>query len=78
MHKRTRKGLLIALLAAALGAAPVPAAADEHDSQTSGHPIRVVAYVLHPVGVLIDTLIFRPAHWLVNREPWKTLFGHSD
>ena len=78
MHKRTRKGLLIALLAAALGAAPVPAAADEHDSQTSGHPVRIVAYVLQPVGVLIDTLIFRPAHWLVNRAPWKTLFGHSD
>ena len=78
MHKRTRKGLLIALLAAALGAAPVPAAADEHDSQVSGHPVRVVAYVLHPVGVLIDTLIVRPAHWLVSREPWKALFGHTD
>ena len=78
MHKRTRKGLLITLLAAALGAAPVPAAADEHDPQASGHPIRVAAYVLHPVGVLIDTLIVRPAHWLVSREPWKALFGHTD
>jgi hypothetical protein len=30
------------------------------------------------VGVVIDMLIFRPAHWLVNREPWKSLFGHTD
>ena len=78
MRNRIRKGLLIGLLAAALGAVPPPAAADDHDPQRSGHPVRVAAYVLHPVGVVIDTLIFRPAHWLVNHEPWKSLFGHTD
>jgi hypothetical protein len=44
----------------------------------SGHPLRITAYVLHPVGVLIDRLILRPAHWLGTREPVKTLFGHTD
>ncbi len=78
MRNRIRKGLLIGLLAATLGAAPLPASTDEHDPQSSGHPIRIAAYILHPVGVVIDTLIFRPAHWLVNHEPWKSLFGHSD
>lgn len=77
MHRRVRKGLLIAQLVAVLTAASLPAAAHQHDP-LAHHPIRVAAYVLHPVGVLLDTLLIRPAHWLVSREPWKTLFGHTD
>lgn len=55
-----------------------PAQADEYDSQQTGHPVRIAAYILHPVGVILDTLIFKPAHWLVHREPFTTLFGHTD
>lgn len=66
----------LAVIALLLLAAPV-ARADDHDPRRSGHPLRVVAYVLHPVGVIIDTLVFRPAHWVVNHEPLKTLFGHD-
>ncbi len=40
--------------------------------------MRIVAYVVHPVGVALDVLIMRPAHWLVSFEPFKTLFGHQD
>ena len=58
------------------GAAPVTA--DSYDSSKAGHPLRVAAYVLHPVGVILDTLIFRPAHWLVSRRPLDDLFGHRD
>ena len=52
--------------------------ADEYDEDSAGHPLRIVAYVLHPVGVAIDYLVLRPAHWLVSHEPMKTLFGHED
>jgi len=38
----------------------------------------LIAYLIHPVGVALDTLIARPGHWLVHREPLKTLFGHKD
>ena len=55
-----------------------PVAADEYDSSTAGHPLRIIAYVLHPVGVVIDYVLLRPAHWLVSREPMKTIFGHED
>jgi hypothetical protein len=61
----------IALLAAA------PALADEHRSDRSGHPLAIIGAVLHPVGWLLDTLIFRPAHWLENHEPIKTIEGHD-
>lgn len=57
--------------------APV-ASADEYDPTMAGHPLRIVAYVLHPVGVIIDYLLMRPAHWLVSQEPIQTLVGHED
>lgn len=62
-------GLMLALAS--------PVAADEYDSSNAGHPVRLVAYLLHPVGVLIDYVLLRPAHWLVSNEPMKTIFGHE-
>lgn len=69
-----------AALALALGvlAAPAPALADEYEPKSAGHPLRIAAYVLHPVGVALDYLIFRPAHWLGSKEPLRTIFGHTD
>ena len=76
MNRKLRTVALAALLALVLGAAP--AQADEHDKTRSGHPLRVVAYILYPVGLLLDTLIYRPAHWLGNQKFVKTVFGHED
>jgi hypothetical protein len=82
---RTRRSLPLAhravagatlLLAVAAGAPR--AAANPHDPDHSAHPARIAAYALHPVGVILDFLIVRPAHWLVEREPFRTLFGHDD
>lgn len=70
--------MLAVLVAAATLAGASPVIANEHDPKTAGHPLRIVAYVLHPVGVALDYLILRPAHWLVEREPFKTAFGHED
>lgn len=55
-----------------------PVAADEYEEENAGYPLRVIAYVLHPVGVVIGYVLMRPAHWLVSHEPLKTLFGHED
>jgi hypothetical protein len=62
-------GVLLALAA--------PVAADDYEPQRAGHPVRIVAYALHPVGVMLDLLIFRPAHWVGSHEPFTTLFGHE-
>jgi hypothetical protein len=69
---------LATLTALALLAAASPAAAEEYDETYSGHPLRIVGYVLHPVGVILDTLIFRPFHWIGSHEPFKTLSGQQD
>ncbi len=73
-----RARLLAAVAAFALLAVASPAAAEEYDETYSGHPLRIVAYVLHPVGVILDTLIFRPFHWIGSHEPFKTLSGQRN
>ncbi|MAG34219.1 MAG: hypothetical protein CL908_25350 [Deltaproteobacteria bacterium] len=55
-----------------------PAMTDDYDRQDAGHPIRIIAYALHPVGVVLDYVLFRPAHWIASHEPIKKLFGHED
>jgi hypothetical protein len=72
----TRLSAVLLVVLLLLGA--MPAAADSYDSKRSGHPLRVLAYIAHPVGVIIDTLIFRPFHWLGSKEPIKTLVGQKD
>jgi hypothetical protein len=78
MIRRTRKSLAAAVLASSLLFAAAPALGDDYDPESSGHPLRIVAYIAHPVGVILDTVIFRPAYWIASFEPFKTLFGRED
>ena len=76
--RRARKSLVVAALMSSLVFAAAPALGDDYDSRGSGHPLRIAAYVLHPVGLILDTLIFRPAHWLGSLGPIEKFFGHED
>jgi len=76
--QRRSRSILAAVLVAAGVAWSVPAAADEYDSKRAGHPLRIIAYALHPIGVAFDYLLFRPAHWVGHQEPFRTIFGHRD
>jgi len=73
-----RVGCTLLALAMIAIASAAPGRADDYDEKSSGHPLRIIAYVLHPVGVAIDYLLLRPAHWLGSHEPLKTIFGHED
>jgi hypothetical protein len=68
---------LLATMAVSLAGFAAVANADEYNPEETGHVLRITAYALHPVGVIVDTLIFRPAHWIVHHEPLTTLFGHK-
>jgi hypothetical protein len=72
--RRSLAGVAFAALAFALAA---PAAADEYDARRAGHPLRIVAYVLHPIGVALDWMIFRPAHWAGSQPVMSHIFGHD-
>ncbi len=73
-----RKRLLACALGLFLLLATLPAAADEYEQERAGHPLRIVAYVVHPIGVILDYVLLRPFHWIGSHEPFKTLFGHRD
>ena len=58
-----------------MAAMPATAVADEYNPRRAGHPLQIIAYVLYPVGVGLDRLIFRPAWSLGQKEPLRALFG---
>jgi peptidoglycan-associated lipoprotein len=59
-----------------LGSQPSFAAWDDYDDSQS-HPLRVAAYLLHPLGWLAEWTIFRPLHLIVSTtEPQEAFFGH--
>jgi len=51
---------------------------DDHDPRSAAHPLRIVGYGLHPVGVALDWILVRPAVWVVRHEPFRTIFGYED
>ena len=53
------------------------AKADRYDPKKAGNPVRISAYILHPVGVLLDYGLMRPCFWVVQREPFSTIFGYE-
>jgi hypothetical protein len=50
-----------------------PAAADAPIGY--GYPFRLVAFVLHPVGVVTDLVVVRPIYWVTSLAPG--LFGYT-
>ena len=80
IHKSGRLLASLLLAASLLAATPLAAAErrDEYDPVKAGHPLRFTAYLLHPVGVILDTLIFHPAWRLFGHEPPRTLVGREE
>jgi len=78
LRPRVRSAAGVLALVALLVAASPAARADEYEADRAGHPVRILAYLLHPVGVVLDYLLLRPTHWLGHHEPFQTLFGHED
>jgi hypothetical protein len=72
-----RRRWISLIVAASLLVLSSTASADEYDSSSAGHPLRIAAYILHPVGWALDVLIMRPAHWLVSQKPLDEVFGHE-
>ena len=73
------RGWLAAFLGLVLlGSSSVPAFAEEYDASSAGNPLRIVSYVIYPVGVVFDYLLLRPMYWVGSHEPFRTLFGRDD
>jgi hypothetical protein len=75
--RKSSRRCVASLFATTLLLSASPIAADEYDPLDAGHPIRIIAYAVHPIGVMLDLLIFRPAHWIGSYEPIALFFGHE-
>lgn len=74
--RRFRLAAAIALVGALL----LPASAlahDDYDDPFDTHPFKLAAEGLHVGGYVLDRLIIRPVHWVLNGEPISTLTGHD-
>jgi pyruvate/2-oxoglutarate dehydrogenase complex dihydrolipoamide acyltransferase (E2) component len=56
-------------------AGPTLAYHDDYDDSESD-PLRVAAYILHPVGYTLEWLLFRPMHALVSQPDLEPISGH--
>ncbi len=74
---RRSAGLVLAF-GIAFGCLSAPSgveARQEYDPTRAGNPLKIVYYVVYPVAFLVDRLIFRPAYYAGQWEPFHTLFG---
>ncbi len=62
-------GLLVAL------SSPALAYHDPYDDSET-HPLRLIAYALHPVGYTLEWLVFRPLHAVVSQPQLEPILGH--
>jgi hypothetical protein len=68
---------IIAALVIGLVAPAAASAQERYDPERAGHPLRIIAYAAHPVGWLLDRLIFFPAWWIGGHEPLRSIVGHA-
>ena len=70
--KRSLLGLTLGCVL--LAAAPARAHDAYDDSQS--HPLRILAYAIHPVGFALEWLVTRPIHFAVSNPNTERVFGH--
>ena len=74
-----RKLILAVVAVALLGSAQLSFAgggADDYDDSQS-HPLRLAAYIIHPIGWTLEWLVTRPFHELVAQPDLAPVFGHT-
>jgi hypothetical protein len=72
-----KKLLIAGAFGLALMAGANTAEAHVYDRDDSDHPLRIVAYALHPFGMAVEYGILRPIHWLVSQPTADKIFGHE-
>lgn len=72
-----KKLYLSVVFALALLAIPAASQAHVYDRDDSDHPLRYVAYALHPIGIAVEYAVLRPIHWIVSRPNLDIIFGHD-
>jgi hypothetical protein len=66
-------------LVVAAGLVAVPATGRAHDAydDSQSHPLRLIAYAVHPIGFALEWLVTRPIHFAVSQPSAEKIFGHT-
>ncbi len=73
----TRTRLAAGIMMIAMLGLAIPAEADRYRRGASHPPLRIVSYVLHPVGIALEYGVMRPIHWVVSQPHLDIVFGHQ-
>ncbi len=72
---RLWKSMVTVGLGVLLLAGSARAGYDDYDDYTDSHPLRIVAYALHPIGYTIEWLALRPLHAVLSQPELQPIFG---
>jgi hypothetical protein len=75
--KRFTLGLVAVVLVMVVFAMATPVGAHDYDRANDGHIFRMLAYVLHPIGIGLEYGIMRPIHQGVSQPHFRIIFGHD-
>ena len=74
-----RRCFVAVVLSASLFTMSPLAWADEYDRMQAGNPWQIIAYIIYPVGVVLDKYVARPLHNLMHQEKYLDEYtGHSE
>jgi len=72
---RLWKNMVLVGLGVLLLAGSARAGYDDYDDYADSHPLRLIAYVFHPIGYTIEWLALRPLHALASQPEVQPIFG---
>ena len=55
----------------------IPARAHDAYDDTQSNPLRIVAYLVSPVGYALEWLVARPIHFIASNPGLERMFGHA-
>jgi hypothetical protein len=81
---KSRSAVIFCLCAALALSTPMLARAQYSDTdqqnpkeytQEDSHPLRIIAYILSPIGFVLEWTIARPLHWIATNPYTPPVFG---
>ncbi len=74
---RRKYTLLCAVIGMLFLLSSVGAYAHDYSRQYDLHPLRILSYPFHAVGIFAEFSVLRPLHWLSSQEHWDVILGHQ-
>jgi len=71
------KAVLFAITGVLCLSIATPVLAHRYSRRDDGHILRLVAFVVHPIGIATEYVIARPIHQFVSQPNHDIVFGHK-